>query len=229
MEKYGTVPDKFTKEWWDHIWYYYKWHFFGIALTVFLIVLTAVQCASKINYDAEINYVGSVYYSDEKTIDKMCADLSEKISDVNENGKNQIFFRQLTIAKEGTPESLTEYNGAMITKVALEFQTGDSYLYLFSSQELHRIIDRDSEEIVFQNPYDYLTGEIDEESVIKQNDQPCAVALPEDSAFLNSYSLTEEPVYLALRRTRESDRNKEEQQKKCENAVKLANFIFGDR
>lgn len=227
MEKYGTIPDKFTKEWWDYIWYYYKWHFCGIALALFLIILTAAQCASRIDYDAEINYIGSKYYNNEETIEKMCADLGENISDVNENGKKQIYFRQLIIAKEGTPESLTEYNSGMMTKVALEFQTGESYLYLLSPEELHRLIDRESEELLFQNPYDYLNGEIDEESIVKQNDTPCAVSLAPDNVFLTNYSLTEEPLYLAVRRMRTRDAEKEAQKEKCENAVRLANFILG--
>jgi len=227
MERYGTIPDKFTKEWWDYIWYYYKWHFIGGVSALILIAVTAAQCASKINYDAEITYVGSEYYNDDTVINSMCTDLGNIIEDANKNGKNQIYFRQLIIAKEGTPESLTEYNSGIITKVALEFQTGDAYVYLLTNDELHRIIDHNPNEKIFTPPEEYIsdTGNLD---IISTDAKlPCAIGLNADNKFLQKYGLTKEfPMYLAVRNMRERDKDDERQQTKYKNAVKIAQTML---
>ena len=46
-EKYGEVPPKFTKKWWEYFWDYYKWH---VIITVVAVLIASVtQCfgASK--------------------------------------------------------------------------------------------------------------------------------------------------------------------------------------
>ena len=226
MERYGKIPDKYTKEWWDYIWYYYKWRFIGTAIAIFLVVITVVQCASRINYDAEICYLGNIRYTDEAVIEQLCADLGEIVSDVNENGKKQVQFRQLIIGKEGTPESLTEYNEAMLTKAALEFQTGESYLYLFSYEELHRVVDRDTTENVFVDPHEFAPDVPDEKMDTDKDGDFCAVLLDEDNEFLVKYNLTAEPMYLAVRNMREKDKKKDEEQEKYRNAIEIVNYIL---
>ncbi|MCH5184923.1 MAG: hypothetical protein J1F64_02235 [Oscillospiraceae bacterium] len=225
MERYGTIPDKYTREWWDYIWYYYKWHILGTAFALFFAAVTIGQCALRINYDAEINYVGNEYYGDTAAVDKICEELSGIVEDVNGNGKNQVYFRQITVAKEGTPESMTEYNSGMLTKVALELQTGDGYLYLLSSQELDRLTGRDTDEIVFANPEEYLSDISRFEETAMQNGIPCAVKLSGKNKFLADHGLTKEPVYLAIRKIRERDKDKEDMIKKYDNAVRSAEYI----
>lgn len=225
MEKYGTVPDKFTREWWDHIWYYYKWHIISVLGLIFIFTVTGVQCASRINYDARICYLGNEYYSDESQLAVMCGELGNVVVDVNGNEKNQVEFYQLTIAKEGTQNALTEYNSAMLTKAAMEFQTGESYLFLLSQQELDRMTKRESDERVFVNPREYIEGEIDESTLVMQGEIACAINI-EGNAFLQKYNLTKEPVFLAVRNMRSRDMEDKEQLEKYDNAVKLANYIL---
>ena len=45
-EKYGVVPKRFTREWWDYFWMYYKWHTIAIAFVIIAVTVTIVQ---KIN------------------------------------------------------------------------------------------------------------------------------------------------------------------------------------
>ena len=62
MERYGTIPKRFTKEWWDYFWYYYKWRVIFILVAVIFLAITCTQCAMRIDYDMKISYVGSNYY-----------------------------------------------------------------------------------------------------------------------------------------------------------------------
>ena len=51
-EKYGEVPPKFTKKWWEYFWDYYKWHVIITVVAVLIASVTIVQCAtSEIRYE----------------------------------------------------------------------------------------------------------------------------------------------------------------------------------
>ena len=46
-EKYGEVPPKFTKKWWEYFWDYYKWHVIITVVAVLIASVTIVQCATR--------------------------------------------------------------------------------------------------------------------------------------------------------------------------------------
>ena len=56
MEKYGTIPPRFTKGWWEHYWTYYKFHFLGALFAIFAIVSVVHSCATQVHYDLQIQY-----------------------------------------------------------------------------------------------------------------------------------------------------------------------------
>ena len=50
-EKYGEVPPKFTKKWWEYFWDYYKWHVIITVVAVLIASVTIVQCATRPKYE----------------------------------------------------------------------------------------------------------------------------------------------------------------------------------
>ena len=63
MEKYGTIPPKFTKEWWEYFWDYYKVHTICTVAAIVIIVSTIVQCANSPEYEVEFRLFGQNKFS----------------------------------------------------------------------------------------------------------------------------------------------------------------------
>ena len=63
-EKYGEVPPKFTKKWWEYFWDYYKWHVIITVVAVLIASVTIVQCATRPKYDMNVVYAGHMNYSE---------------------------------------------------------------------------------------------------------------------------------------------------------------------
>ena len=76
-EKYGEVPPKFTKKWWEYFWDYYKWHVIITVVAVLIASVTIVQCATRPKYDMNVVYAGHMNYSEEE-INKLKEIISER-------------------------------------------------------------------------------------------------------------------------------------------------------
>ncbi len=79
-EKYGEIPPRFTKQWWDYVWYYYKWHIIITVIAVIIAAVTMVQCATRTKYDMNVIYAGHKSYSEEE-ITRLQEVVSEYITD----------------------------------------------------------------------------------------------------------------------------------------------------
>ncbi len=226
MEKYGETPKRFTKAWWSYFWYYYKWHTLGTLLVIFVVAVTCTECAMRPEYDVTVTYAGDMIFLD-PTVDKLRAELSEHIDDVDGNGKVMADFQSFNIAKDGTNQAGTEYNGAMLTKVALEFQTGDTYVFLFNRQELDRLLNRSSQEQIFVPLSEWAEGDMSSFKTAKQNGVDYAVNITDSKFFSQKLGLTMgDSLYIAVRRMRPRDTDDERQKKMYEQSIKLANYIL---
>lgn len=65
-EKYGTIPKRFTKDWWSYFWDYYKVHTLVTVGIIAAIIITIIQVRSTPKYDLYVTYVGDMYLTDEK-------------------------------------------------------------------------------------------------------------------------------------------------------------------
>ncbi|MCX7715626.1 MAG: hypothetical protein N2171_07850 [Clostridia bacterium] len=225
MEKYGEIPKRFTKEWWDYFWYYYKWRVISIVFVVCVVSYTLVQCATNPRYDATISYAGDKYYYESIT-DKFCADLADTIDDIDNNGKKQILLQQITLAKDGTSRASTEYESGMRAKLLVEFQAGDTYLFLFSKQELDRLLDRESSEQIFVSLGDWVAQpDTVSDKTVKKDGVDCAVNLA-GNKFMQEHYINTDDLYIAVRRVRSGDANNPKELAKYNNAIKIANYIL---
>lgn len=222
-EKYGQMPKRFSKAWWEHYWYYYKWHTGFVVLAAAVLAVTVGQCASRIDYDMTMSYIGCNYYYPQNL--EIFCDAAEKIiSDADENGSIDATVIQMNVAKDGTASAGTDYNNTMYSKIAVEFQAGETYLYLLNRQELDRLLSRESAEQIFVKTTDIYDGEIADECLVKKDGVPYAVKV-EGNRFLEDNRFFSEDVYLAVRCMRGADKKKQRQQILYKNALDFAKHI----
>lgn len=127
MEKYGTIPPRFTKAWWAHYWYYYKIHFI-VAVCILSAVISFIHhIVTEIHYDIQVQLVAS-YPVAEECIDALEKNLAELSEDVTDNNKVEAIVYQQTMLGDA-PENV-QYNQAIATKLMADLAIGDYYIYI---------------------------------------------------------------------------------------------------
>lgn len=139
-EKYGEIPKRFTKAWWDYCAYYYKWHVIITLAAVIIAAVTIVQCATRTRYDMTVVYAGHKNYSEEE-ISCMQEVLSEYITDIDENGEKNVMLMPLMFVDNPGSE---EYDYAIQTKLDMSFTDKYTYVYLMDRQEAELYLNREN-------------------------------------------------------------------------------------
>ena len=155
-EKYGEVPPKFTKKWWEYFWDYYKWHVIITVVAVLIASVTIVQCATRPKYDMNVVYAGHMNYSEEE-INNLKEIISERISDIDGNGENSVLLSTLVFADNAGSE---EYDYAIQTKLDLTFTDDCSFIYLMDKAN----VDAQMQKEVVDQIYDCTDSFIDSSS-----------------------------------------------------------------
>ena len=213
MEKYGTIPARFTKAWWEYIWCYYKWYFIGGVFALFLIVTTCVQCATAVKYDATVTYVGQMVFSQEQQ-ETIEVAMANEIDDATENGKLDVFFQSLTQQPAGAVQD-PQYEQAMVIKAMVEYQSGEICLFLYSKAKTEEMIASDLAQDLFLPVGEWTDSE---ESGYFVNLQ--------DSQFLKELGVATDDLYMALRRQRDDEKEDRRACLRWENAKKLADRLI---
>lgn len=216
-EKYGTVPPKFTKKWWEYFWYYYKWHVIITAAAVLVAAVTIVQCASRPKYDMNIVYAGHMNYS-ETEIEKTQELLAEYITDIDGNGKKAIDFQQLMFSDGMGNE---EYDYAMQTKLDLTFTDDGTFVYLMDEIEAKLYIQRESVGEAFENT-DVYAEDTNAEILRAEDGTGYAVNL-KDSAFFKENEIYCDDLYLLVRK---NNKNDEKNTQSYEDALRIAEELI---
>lgn len=217
-EKYGTVPPRWTKEWWEYFWYYYKWRVIIIAFAVICVAFTSVQCAMKEKYDLNITYAGHKIYTEE-AIESLRDGVKEYIDDVDGNGKKSVFFQQLNFM--GTAGS-EEYDYASQMKLDLEFHNDCSFLYLYDASELETMVGRESASDIYVPVTEWADIMPGEGLVYSKDGVPYAVNL-RDSGFLAQKDFYREDLYLLVRQNYKDD---EKNISAWNSSVRIANNLI---
>lgn len=223
MEKYGTIPPRFTKAWWEYFWEYYKWHTISTVFVLVLVAVTAVQCATQTKYDLSLTYAGDAMLADE-TVDSISAALSEVIADCDGNDERKVFFQQLSLGSN-MQNADPQYEMAMSTKLMLEFTAGESYIFIFSKEMLDTYLNREDCESLFLPVSDWADTEPDKESLALAGGVAYAVKLT-DSTYLNSLGLNMENQYLLVRAPRVSETDDERLMTQYESSLAAANYLI---
>lgn len=214
-EKYGTIPKKFTKEWFEYFWDYYKIHTIVVLLILIAIIATIYQVKTAVKYDMTITYVGEVYLDDE-TIDKMNSRLTEVIPDIDNNGEKNINFNQIVFTEN---EENPQYTQAVITKLQLEFVDDESMLFIFSDEKSRYLFDTESLTGAFQTVNQWNDSDFDKDSLYFNKGDSYGVTISSDLIGYDNYKL-----YAAIRTPRTNDN--EELNQRVDAAKMAANALI---
>ena len=222
LEKYGTVPKRFTKAWWEYFWDYYKWHTLGTAFALVLIAITAVQCATRIDYDLTLTAAGNMVLSNEQS--QLITDkLSEYISDADKNGENHVFLQQLTMSSGETVDP--QYEMAMSTKLTLEVAAGEGYLFLFTKEQADNYLNSGECEGMFMQVSEWADEMPADNLLSLSGGKPYAVKLSE-SKFLSDLGIDMSDCYLMMRLQRNDEKEEDVANTKYQNSLIAANLLI---
>lgn len=198
-EKYGEVPPRFTRQWWDYIWYYYKWHIIITLTAIIVAAVTIVQCATRTRYDMTVVYAGHMNYSDEEIV-RLQEILSKNITDIDENGETNVMFMPLMFVDNPGSE---EYDYAMQTKLDMSFTDDYTFIYLMDKAEAELYLQRENIADTFENT-DLYTEDTDAEILRAPDGAGYAVSL-HDSALLRNNNIYCEDLYVLIARNNTED------------------------
>ncbi len=220
-EKYGTVPPKFTKAWWEYFWMYYKWPTIIISFIIIAIGTTVYQKITAPKYDVTLMYAGKNIYTEEEVL-KIEETLSPLCTDADENGESALLFSQLNIDLEN--QSGGEYLMAMVTKLQLSLAEGDVYLYIMDKDTAQYCMGDDTENAIFAPLSDWLTADLADMETYSIKDIDYGIKL-DDCAFFSENGIDFKDQYLLIRYYPRKDQI-ERQLAGYEASIKLANQIL---
>lgn len=220
MEKYGVKPKRFTKAWWEYFWDYYKWHVFIGALAIFMASITIFQLSTKIDYDAVVTFVGDVSYTD-TSVNEISSAFSEIVPDINQNEKNQVQFQVLAVAESESGLENPQYTMGVETKKILEIQTGESFLFIFDTNQTEAVYANELAEGTFAHANEWLG----EENMTCERASGGAgeyfVKIP-NNGFFKERGFVADELYVGVRNMRDD----ETQPEKKDAAIELANYLL---
>ena len=161
-EKYGTVPKKFTREWWEYFWMYYKWHTIAAFFILLLIAITIYQNITAPKYDLTLTYAGEQMFSDEFCL-KVEETLSPLCKDVDGNGKGSLMFTNLNLSLDSSDP---EYTLAMSTKLQLSLSEDEVYIYILDRDIAQVYAGEDADNCVFAPLDDWLKTDLDDDTAL---------------------------------------------------------------
>lgn len=220
MEKYGKIPPRFTKAWWEYFWEYYKWYVLGVVFVIFMSCVWLFQCTHRVKYDMNIVYAGHDTYTETQQ-QQLCSLAKEYVPDIDGNGEVNIYFQPLVFSDKAGQE---EYDYAVQTKLDLTFVDDYYYVYLMDEVEAALYMQRDTIADIFEPVSEY--ADVSAAETLKGSDgsTPYAVRLT-DSAALKELGIEGDRLYLMIRRNINPDNEKDI--KSHDGAIAFAKAIAG--
>lgn len=164
MEKYGTIPPKFTKDWWGHYWHYYKFHItLGLILLAGVVYLV-LALVNKIDYDLSVEIVTTNYYLTPDETEQLHTRIDSVAQDVTGNNKIDVEYQNDVFSASETNMNDIQQNNAVITRIMAEVETGAKQLYIVDKEIADYLIDFEC-----LLPVSEWAGEIPEERIYKEH------------------------------------------------------------
>ena len=223
MEKYGEIPKRFTKKWWEYFWDYYKIHTIATIAIVVAVASTISQCVNKIDYDLSLVTTGLPLLSQEKDI-ALCTKMAEFADDVDGEDGTNVFITQIPIGVEGQDP---EYEATLMQSFMIELGFGEGYIYLFSDECADSYLNRDDVTDSFMPISEWGIGDTDLEGRKIKLYMGEAYALSmEGNSLLEEAGIDTSDCYMMMRYPRYNEKDDEQALKKFENAKKAAHAIL---
>lgn len=218
-EKYGVIPKRFTREWWEYFWMYYKWRTIIIVFIVLSLSITITQCVTREKFDLTVSYMGLSGFRQE-TLEK-AEEICERYAyDADKNGQVNVFFQQMNTSN--TPGS-AEMDYALQTKHDVELSNEGSLVFIYDEEESKNQLGRKMASEIYLDVNQWADMEIPDERLIKAQDgTPIAVKLKPESVLSESGIKTEGMAVCI----RQNVGDKEFDNLSMQGAVKLVNELI---
>lgn len=214
-EKYGTIPPRFTAAWFEYVWTYYKWHILIPVFVIAFAAFTLYQCTHRVQYDAEIVYAGHRVFTDTQ-MQQIPEEFAKYSRDVNADGETRVFFQQINFTDMPGSEEM-DYNMQM--KLDLQFQRGETYIFIFDKQETDIMIGRESAELIYAPVSEWADTMPDADKLYTKDGVAYAVSLANNEK-IKEIGINTDDIYLTVRCRADNE--------KYENAVQLANALISE-
>ncbi len=211
MAEKVVVPKAFTKEWYEYVWDYYKYHIMVGILTIVFLTVVVTQMINTVKYDANINLITTGILAEEKE-EKLAYFCSENSEDVNQNERVDVSITQLNFTQENRANQ--EMHTALLNKLMVLFNSNDELLFIVDEYMLDYIEGMKYTEDIFYRADEW----IDEELLYKGD---YAVTL-DKSSVLENLGIDSSDLYILLAKMDAEDGFKNEEQ----NAIKIAKFLL---
>ena len=175
-EKYGTIPKKFTPEWWEYFWMYNKTRVMFIALFILVISVTAYQILTSPEYDITLTYAVNRAFSDDMC-DKITETLSPMCDDVDKNGEKSLNLTQINL--NGGDAS---YNAQMGQKLFLSVSEQDVYIYILDPETANHLI-ASAKESNFVPVSEWYTGNLENKGTYDKDGISFGIELTDCAVF----------------------------------------------
>ena len=155
-EKYGTIPQKFTKDWWEWYWTYHKGLIIGIVILIIFISIGVTDYLSTEKFDLTLTYSGQAYY-DSVVQAKVEEAISPLCDDLDGNGEKSLYFSILDIDLNSTD---SEYLQAQSMRLGMSFGEDESYIFILDKSIADIYFGASEDACVFAPLEDWVTEDI---------------------------------------------------------------------
>lgn len=193
-EKYGEIPKKFTKDWWEYIWDYYKVHILVTVAIILVIIFSYNQQKNMEKYDFNVNFIDNSYML-ETEFDLLKNTINRLIDDTDQNGVKSTLIQEFPIS-DATEDA--QFTQAILSKLQLQFVTQDTMLYIFDKDTSKYIFNSQDYQEAFMPVDDWLESDVTKDLLYTYNGVSRAVSLKNSSLLKNS-SILDKDLYIAVR------------------------------
>lgn len=197
-EKYGEIPQRFTKAWWEYCAYYYKWHVIITLAAIVIAAVTIVQCATRTRYDMTVVYAGHKSYSEEE-VARFQELASQYVTDIDENGECNVMLMPLMFVDNPGSE---EYDYAIQTKLDMSFTDKYTYVYLMDRAEAELYLNRENIADTFED-FTFYAPDASGEVLFAPDGVGYAVSLTDSAPLKNNDIYCEDLFVLVAKNNRD--------------------------
>ncbi len=215
---FTTYLKTFSKEWWENLWYHYKWYIIGTIGVLLLLIFGITECATSVRPDFTMTYMGGLESMGQIEAYQLEDKLALVTGDVDSDGKTKAKVNVIYLdAGSGSEEMAANYNMADI-----ELAGGDAVVLLFDEKFVERY-----SKYGFVDLSEYTDEFSIDESLLKRYDDGSvyAVKLSQNPIFTQIDGMNAENLYMAVRPLRPNDKSNW-QKKNHENGVQMARYII---
>lgn len=215
---FSTYLKTFSKQWWENLWYHYKWYIIGGIGVLFLLIFGITECATNVRPDFTMTYMGGLETMGQIEAYQLEDKLALVTGDIDNNKKTKAKVNVIYLDNGSGSEEM----GANFNMADIEMAGGDAVVLLFDEKFLGRY-----SEYGFVDLSEYTNEFSVDESLLKRYDDGSvyAVNMSQNPIFTQIEGMNAENLYLAVRPLRANDKTSW-QKKNHENGVQMARYII---